>query len=99
MYNLTNFTGNETGLLTVTQAVNSNIMGGMLGNLFMIGIAVVIYIAIILSSGDNVKAGMTTGFIGFVLSLSLLAVDLVHPLLPYAFLMISAIHIALAWKG
>jgi hypothetical protein len=98
-YNLTNISGNETGLLSIFQGVNNNIMGGSFGNLMILGIWAVMYTAILVNTGDHVKAGMTSFFICFVLSLSLLAIDLVAPIFMFILLIGLGLYVALSMKG
>jgi len=99
LYNLTGIVaGNDTGLLTFVQGVNTELMGGLLGAMFLLGVCVVMLIAFISTTNDVGKSVSTTGFIGFTLALSLVALDLMSPLGLFITLIIAAISVAVTWN-
>lgn len=99
-YNMTSImSGNETSLLTFVQGVNTVLMGGMLGNLLMIGLFMIIFIAIISTTNDFAKALTVSCFISFILSLSLLALNLINPLVLFITLIGSGVGAAIMTKN
>jgi formate hydrogenlyase subunit 3/multisubunit Na+/H+ antiporter MnhD subunit len=100
VYNLTNvsFMTNQSGLLGATQAVNDNLMGGWLGSLFLIGIAVVIFMALLYSTNDVKRSITATSFLSFGLALFLRAVNLIPDMAIYMTLIACACSLAFSWK-
>lgn len=99
MYNLTSIVeGNETGLLTFIQGVNTELMGGLLGAMFLIGVTLVILTSFILTTNDIGKSVSAASFIAFTLALSLTALDLLNPLGLFICLIICGISIATTWN-
>jgi len=101
MYNLTGIitgAGNETGLLTLVQGVNTELMGGLLGAIFLIGISLVMLIAFITTTQDVGKSVAATSFIAFSFALSLMALDLMSPMGGFYTLVIAALSIATTWN-
>jgi len=98
LYNLTDIVaGNETGLLSLTQGVNTELMGGTLGMMFLIGLCVVMLIAFITTTNDVGKSVSATAFIAFILALSLTALDLLTPLGLFITLIVASVSIAMTW--
>lgn len=98
LYNLTGIVaGNDTGLLTLVQGVNTELMNGLLGAMFLIGISAVMLIAFIITTNDIGKAVSATGFIAFTLALSLTALDLLPPLGLFITLIVAGISMATTW--
>jgi len=99
VYNLTGIVaGNETGLLTFIQGVNTELMGGLLGALFLIGITIVLFTSFILTTNDVGKSVSGSAFIAFTLALSLTALDLLSPLGLFITLIIAGVSIATTWN-
>ena len=99
LYNLTGmFVGNETGLLTLIQGVNTELMNGLLGTMFLIGVSIVLLIAFIMTTNDVGKSVSATGFIAMSLAFSLVALDLLPPLGMFITLIVAGISIATTWK-
>jgi len=80
-YNLTSImSGNQTGVYTFVKGVNDVLMFGFLGDIFLIGLAVVMFTSFYLSTNDISRSMIGTFFITFILSLSLVALGLAHSL-------------------
>lgn len=77
-YNLTQVigTGNETSMLTFTQGVNTVLMDGMLGAVFLAGLSIVILSSFYFNSRDFGASILATSFISFSMSLALVAMHL-----------------------
>jgi len=77
-YNMTAITGtgNDTGLLQITQGVNDVLLNGMLGAIFLGGLGIIILSSFYFNSRDWGSSILATSFITFVLSLSLVALHL-----------------------
>jgi len=98
-YNLTGIVaGNETGLLTFVQGVNIELMSGLLGAMFLIGVVIVMLITFISTTNDVGKSVSATAFIAFTLALSLTALDLLSPLGLFITLIVAGISIATTWS-
>jgi len=97
MYNLSNITSGNTTLLTFTAGVNNELMHGLFGILLLVGLWVVIFISIMVSSNDAVKATLTSSFIAFLLAFSLAAIGLVPQLAVFIPLIVTAITVAISW--
>jgi len=80
-YNMTLLAGgNQTGLLDIIINTNNVLMGGILGDILLIGIGLVLFINMYNNTGDMNKAMMATFMICFMLSVALYALTLVHQL-------------------
>ena len=98
LYNLTSIVaGNDTGLLTLVQGVNTELMNGLLGTFFLIGVSIVFLISFILTTNDVGKSVAAASFIAFALGISLLALDLISSLGMFMILIIAGISIATTW--
>lgn len=98
-YNLTLVSAADNAtMLTFTQGVNTNLMGGMLGALLLIGIAAIIFISINLTTRDIGKAFAGTSFICFMLALPLVALELLHPIGLFITLIGTAVSVATLWR-
>ena len=98
VYNLS-LAGNNTGLLTIVQLVNDELMFGWFGALFLIGLAIVLFSSFMFKSNDIGKSATTTAFIIFTLSLSLRAMGLLSNLGMFITVMACAISVATTWKA
>ena len=98
LYNLTGIIeGNETGLLTIVQGINTELMAGLLGALFLIGVTLILLISFIHTTNDVGKSVTAASFIAFTLALPLTALDLLHPLGLFLALVITAASVATTW--
>jgi len=97
-YNMSNIVSNETSILSFIQGVNSELMFGALGNIFLIGLSAVIFTSIYVSTGDMTKAWISTSFIGFILSLNMVALSLCNPITIFIFLISTIGAIAMSYK-
>ena len=98
-YNLTAGFGNTTGIVGLTQSVNSVLMNGYLGVMILASIFIVSYMGFIKSTGGDSKTSFTSSsFLVFVFSLMLRALTLVNDWTVYVCIGIFAISAALSWK-
>ena len=99
IYNLTSIVaGNDTGLLTLVQGVNTELMKNWLGAVFLIGISIVMLIAFITTTQDVGKSVSAAAFISFTLALSLLALDLLSTTGVFITLIVAGISVATTWQ-
>lgn len=100
-YNITNISNmmNNSGVLGGVQAVNDGLMGGWLGTLFLIGLAVVILTSLIYSTNDFKRSMAATSFICFGLALFLRAINMIPDLAIFITLICCAASIAFSWKS
>jgi uncharacterized membrane protein len=98
-YNLTNITtaSGNMSVLDFTVGVNRELMHNFYGVMILVGLWAVIFISVMSSSNDGVKAGLTSSFIIFALAVSLAAIGLVPPLAVFIPLIVTAIIVALSW--
>jgi len=83
-YNLSNImASNESGLLDFVVDVNTILMKNWLGDIFLIGFAVILFSSFWLSTADVPKSMMGTSFIIFILSMSFGALGLSHTITPF----------------
>lgn len=98
LYDVTGIvSGNETSILTILQGVNTELMGGWFGIMFLLGLAVVFFTSIAFTTNDISKAAGGTSFIIFSLSLSMLAMELIPPVAFFISLILCAGLIAISW--
>lgn len=76
-YNLTNISSNATGVLDIVIGTNTELMGGWLGILWLIGLSVVILTSLIYTTNDIKKSFLVTSFASAVLSVLLATMGLV----------------------
>ena len=78
-YNMTNImgTGNETSIVTFIQGINTVLMDGMLGAMFLGGIAMVMLVSFYFNNRDFAASFLATSFISFTFALGLVALHLV----------------------
>jgi len=100
VYNITGIVaGNETGMLEFIQGINTELMGGWLGALFLIGVGFVIFTSLMLKSEDVTRSMASTMFILFALSMPIVALELLTPLAIFITLVGAALAVAVSWKG
>ena len=85
MYNLTNVMGtaNDSGMLDFVVGVNTELMSGWLGDMFLIGFTFILFTSFYLATQDISKTTMGTFMIIFVISLAMSALQLVHTQTPF----------------
>jgi len=66
--------------------------------MMLLGIWLVLFISVMVSSNDATKASLASSFISFVLAVSLAAVGLVPQLAIFVPLIVVAITVALSWR-
>lgn len=98
MYNLTNISQNTTGLLSLTQNVNDTLMFGWLGCLFLVGVAVIMLMSFLFTTGDVKRSVAATAFLSFSIALFLRAVSLIPDLAIYVTLVLAAASLAFTWR-
>lgn len=97
MYNMS-YVGNSSGLLELTQRVNSELMYGWFGVLILIVIASVLFISFVVSTNSPRKSAAATGVICFGLCILLRALSLVPDLALFVTLTLAAISVAVSRK-
>lgn len=75
-YNLTEM-GNNTGIVELTQLVNTNLMEGMLGVLILVTVFGITFLSFMATTNHGGKAFVGSSFICFVLSLFLWVLQLI----------------------
>lgn len=101
VYNLTGIiAANSTGMLGLVQGVNNTLSLGWLGTFFLLGVTAIFYMSFIFKTdGDVPKSLAATSFICFILTLLLVAVDLItNPLVIFLALIASAATVAFTWR-
>ena len=98
-YNLTQIASNSSDILGFVQGTSNVLTFGWLFILILIGLSVVFYQAFIYLTNDVGKSLSASSFIIFILTILLVAVDLIqNPLVIFITLIISAATIAFTWK-
>ena len=92
-YNLT-LLGNTTGIVSLTQLVNTQLMDGYFGIGLLITLFIITFGAFIVSTGHSGKAFAASSFIMFAMSLLLVALDLVPDYVIYVAIGIAGLSIA-----
>ena len=98
-YNLTGIVSNTTSMLSFTQGVNDNLMGGWLGTFFLIGLSIVIFGAFVYSTNNAARSLGATSFISFILAIFLRAMGLIHlDTVVFITIILTAGTLAFSWK-
>ncbi|KKN27133.1 hypothetical protein LCGC14_0867830 [marine sediment metagenome] len=92
-YNLT-LMGNATGIVSLTQLVNDQLMDGYFGIGLLVTIFMITFGAFMVSTGHSGKAFAASSFIMFAMSLLLMALDLVPDYVMYAAIGIAGLSVA-----
>jgi hypothetical protein len=98
-YNLTAVSANATSMLGYVQNVNSILMEGWLGTIFLIGIAVVTFMGYIVATNSVSKSIGATSTVCFVLSVLLAAMGLVGNTVLLMLLVASAASLAFNFRN
>jgi len=99
LYNLTGIVaGNETGLLTFVQGVNTNLLSGFMGAMFLIGLFIVMVTSFFLTTQDIGKSVAAASFISFIFALTLTALELLSPLGLFITLIAAGIGVATSFS-
>jgi len=88
-YNLTALASNSTGLLSLAQNINTILMFGLLGTMFLLSFSAIVFISFLYTTGDGQKALLGTAWIAFTLSIFLLAMSLI-PLWVFILTLVAA---------
>jgi hypothetical protein len=97
-YNLTEV-ANVTSYLEFTQNVNTHLMQGWLGVMFLLVISAIVFIAFIQSTNNPRKSLAATSFIAFGISILFRAIDLVPDLAIFLTLIGAAFGVAFMRKS
>ena len=97
-YNLTGSFSNMSGIIGLTQAVNTTLMYGFFGIMLLIAIFLISLSSFFRSTGDVSQSITSSLFIVFVLSLMLRAINLVPDMAVYALLALLAISVAALFR-
>lgn len=99
VYNLSGITQNTTGILSLFQGVNTEIMGGWFGTLIIIVVYSIALITFLLSTNEANKALVAASFVAAIISTLFLAVNLVPPMVFFVSLIVLAGSIAVSFKN
>lgn len=94
-YNLTEIAVGNDGIVSFIQGVNHVLMYDMLGNLFLIGFAAILYVMFSESTGNGISALMTTSFIIFIVSIFLNLIGIISPIAIYIAISVFALSLIL----
>lgn len=98
-YNISAISDNVTGVLDVAQGVNDNLVGGWLFSLFLIAICTIIFLGALQSTGSARAGLVAASFIGSILSLLLVAVNLLPNLALFICIIVLGASIVFAKPG
>ena len=98
VYNLTGIVENTTGMLSFTQGVNNELMGGWLGIIFLIGLSVVLFGSFMFTTNDTKKSVAATSFLCFGIAFLFRMIDFVGDTTLFVCLIGCAAAIAFTWK-
>ena len=92
MVNATDLTyiANSSGVVEFVQRTNSGLVDGYLGLLIFLMVYIIILLAFVFQTGEFGKALATSSFIGFGISMTLVALGLLHPLTIFVMLILTA---------
>lgn len=93
LYNLSTLT-NASDVVVLTQNVNTHLMDGWLGTLLLFVVLVIMFLGFYWSTREAQRSLATTCFIGFFMSLLLVALGLVSTLVVFILLIASAFSVA-----
>lgn len=94
-YNLINISNNTTGLASLAQGINSELMFGWLGVLILLVASAIIYIGFQAGSGDTGKSLPATAWITTGLAILLRLINLLPDLALFITIVLSAGTLAL----
>ena len=94
IYNITSIGQNSSGILGFVQGINSELVGGFLGIMILIMLAVLMFMAFMGRTGDVKKSIIGTTFLSFGLSLFLAALNLIPNLAIFICLILAALSVA-----
>lgn len=95
-YNLTLTGGNTTGIVSLVQSVNTNLMFNLFGTMLLLTIFVILLLGFVVSNGGSgVKALLPSSFITTMISLIFMGLKLIPPIIFYGCLVLVAISIVL----
>ncbi len=94
-YNLSHINGSD--VVVFTQTVNTVLLDGWLGILFLIAVFVVTLLGHFFSTNDVGKAAVASSLFTFIIAVLFRAMDLVPNLALFITLILFAISVALTW--
>lgn len=97
-YNLTAVSTNATTLLGFTQGVNTYLLDGFLGFMFLTGVFIILMIAFTRITDSASKSATVASFIVAVLCFILRIINLVSDKMLFGFVVLSAATVAITWK-
>jgi len=98
VYNLTGIVSNSGGILSLTQGVNTVLMGGWFGTLILLGLTVVFFTSFMFTTNDTNKSIAATAFISFTLAILLRVMVLISDLTLIITLIAAAGALAVSFK-
>lgn len=93
-YNLTAVSGNTTGILSLAQATNNELMFGWLGIILLIVIAAITYIGFQAASGDTSKSLPAALYVSAIMAMILRIAELIPDLALFITIVGAAISVA-----
>ena len=97
-YNISGISSNTTGLLTLVQGVNNELMFGTMGILILIVATAISYMSFIIASGDTGKSMAASSFIAVTFAIILRITGLVSNLTIFIVIIFCAGTMAIANK-
>lgn len=97
-YNLTSISDNMTGGLSFVQGVNSVLMDGMLGVLFLLIVGGISLLTFLSTTNDFGRSLLATAFICFGLSLLLVAMSLIPMFAVWVCVILLGVGFVIVWK-
>lgn len=96
-YNLTEIGAGSSGMLGFIQGVDTVLMFGWLGTLFLIGLSIVMLSSFMWVTNDSSKSIAATSFLIFSLSILFRAMSLISNRILFVIFIVCAGAIALIW--
>jgi uncharacterized membrane protein len=97
VYNVTGIAQNSTTVLGLVQGVNTGLVGGWFGTMFLIGLFFVFYTSFIYAQQDPKDAFSTATYLCFGLAILLAAMDLIPMITLFITVIVSSVATAGNW--
>lgn len=97
VYNLTAIAVNSSDTLSFIQGVDTVLMGGFLGLMYLMGFGVVMFGSFLLSTGNGAKALIGSSFITLIVAFIFRAMSLVNDLTIFVMIVLTAGIVAFSW--
>lgn len=97
-YNLTDIAANSTGILDFTQSVNSVLMFGWLGTIFLFGLGSVMFMGFMWVTNDTSKAATATAFLMIGIGIIFRGLELISNTALFIIVILGAATVAALWN-